>query len=97
MSTSQTFTVRGFKLRSASRRRFVVVAVQPEGYEYTIPHCYDPATHTYETRTFQSRAGASIIRRSDNLRTAQKEALKYGYRRGGAFAVVIDQHTGQEV
>lgn len=77
-----TFTVRGHKVRSASQRRYIVVAVRPE--PYVSEHS---GTHATFTR---------IIKRSDNLATANKAVEKYGCL-FGAFAVIIDSVTGEEI
>lgn len=76
-----TFNVRGHKVRSASRCRFIVVAVRPTDV-------------TYDGRIYA--AFASIIRRSDNYETAKTAARRYGFP-PGACAVVMDSTTGEEV
>lgn len=78
---TSTITVRGHKIRTRSNRRYVAVAVRPE-----------PVT----TPDGIYVAFATILMRSDNLATAKTKARLYGFP-PGAFAVVVDTTTGEEV
>lgn len=78
---TRTFTVRGHKLRTRTNRRFVVVAVRPE------PVTTDAGTYV---------AFADIRKRTDNIDTARTVARRYGFP-PGAFAVVVDLTTGEEI
>lgn len=77
-----TLTVRGRKVVSRSTRRYIVVAVRPTAFRGE-----DDWLYTSFVR---------IHKRSDNLETARTEQRKYG-RHNGAFAVVVDSVTGEEV
>jgi len=88
------FTVRGVKVRTASQRRFVVVACRPAD----VPEMrqtgrvvdgeieYAPTGHTL-------RAYTEIVKRSDSVATARK-ACRYVT---GGWCVVVDTVTGLEV
>lgn len=77
-----TFTVRGMKVVSRSARRYIVVAVRPTAFRGDDDWLYI--------------SFASIHKRSDNLETARTEQRKYGHH-NGAFAVIVDSLTGEEV
>lgn len=80
-ATTHTIHVRGIKVRTRTPRRYVAVAVRPE------PIVYDDYTYV---------AFAHVLKRSDSYETARKEAARYGFP-PGAFAVVVDLTTGEEV
>lgn len=79
--TTTTLTVRGQKVSNRSQRRYLAVAVRPEPRE--------TADGVYV-------AFAEILKRSDSLRTVRREQERYGFSRG-AFAVVVDSLTGEEI
>lgn len=96
---STTITVRGFKVRSASQRRYIVIVVRPEGYDFHTQR-YAPETGSFEPQTIRIKAGAFVCKRSDSIETARKHARDhndYGVSRARSFAVVVDSTTGQEV
>lgn len=80
--TTKTFTVRGHKIRTATTRRYVAVAVRTEDV-------------TTERGTYV--AFARVIKRSDAVATVKAEARRYGFGMSGEFAVVVDTETGEEV
>lgn len=85
MTKTTTFTVRGHKVRSASKCRFVVVAVRAE------PFVTEEGTYV---------AFAEIRKRSDSYATAQTHARRMrdnGGRGHGMTVVVVDTETGEEV
>lgn len=82
-----TFTVRGFKVRSQSRRRYVVCRVQPQDVFFT---------SSFDGKPITVKACAEIIKRSDSLATAQRYSRNYGLRHG-SFSVVVDTVTGEEI
>ena len=80
-TTTSTFTVRGFKLRTRSNRRYVAVAVRP-------------APVTTESGTYV--AFADVRKRSDNLDTLRRFQRSYGWETG-AYVVIIDTVSGEEI
>lgn len=78
---THTVDVRGHKVRTRTTRRYVAVAVRPKPIVY--------GDYTYA-------AFARVLKRSDSHETATKEAARYGFP-PGAFAVVVDLTTGEEV
>lgn len=87
-----TFTVRGVKVRTASQRRFVVVACRPEDF---LGRRWNGAENGYVPAAFTAFAPV-IVRRSDSFETARAAAAKYGFVPGG-FVTVVDTTTGEEV
>jgi hypothetical protein len=89
---TKTFQIRGVRVRTASARRFIVVAyratdVTGDRWDYRVQ---DLVPEVY--RAFPP----TIIRRSDNYETARKARDKYGQPKGG-WCVVVDSVTGEEV
>lgn len=81
---TQSFTIRGMKIRSRTPRRFLVVAVRPEPV-------------TTEGGTYL--AFATIEKRTDSITTA-RTFVRWMCNRGrgiGVAVVVIDTTTGEEV
>ena len=76
-----TITVRGHRVSNRSNRRWLAVAVRPEAV-VTERGTYVPF--------------AEVRKRSDNLGTVRREARRYGWA-NGAFMVVVDSLTGEEV
>lgn len=76
-----TFTVRGRKHRSDSKCRFIAVAVRP------VDFVAEDGVYVAFTRTIKRSADVSVVK---------KAAKRYGFGRG-AYAVVIDTTTGEEV
>jgi hypothetical protein len=91
-----TITVRNFKIRSASRRRYIVVIVQPHD-RTTVVAQWDRDTASMVSKPMTIPAGASIHKRSDDITVARAHARRFGFQTGGAFAVVVDTVTGSEV
>lgn len=85
---ARTIDVRGHRIRTATQRRYVVVAVRTADVNVSLAHAPGRVETYY--------AFASIIRRSDSLSTARTAARRYG-RVVGSFAVVVDLTTGEEV
>lgn len=81
---TSTITVRGRKIRSRSNRRYIAVAIRPE----------DVPAPGWESGVYA--AFATIIRRSDSIGPVRKAASDYGFHHG-AYAVVVDTTTGEEV
>lgn len=81
MTKSTTITVRGHKVSNRSQRRFLVVAVRPEAVET------DHGTYV---------AFADVRKRTDSIETARTTQRRYG-RAWGAFMVIVDSETGEEV
>lgn len=79
--TASTITVRGHKVSNRSRRRYITVHVRPE------PQVTAEGTYV---------AFAHVTKRSDNVETARKAARRHGISRG-AFGVVVDTTTGEEI
>ena len=89
-----TFTVRNFKIRSASQRRYVVVIVQPRDRTFVTQRWTGDG---FADETVVVPAGARVHKRSDSIATARAHAARYGFPTGGGYAVVVDTATGAEV
>jgi hypothetical protein len=90
-----TFTVRGRNVRSASKRRFIVVAVRPE--DITI-RAEDEAHRIFGREVGTYVAYHEIVARSDSIATARKRAERARQFHGiGVAIVVVDSTTGEEV
>jgi len=76
-----TINVRGHRVSNRTNRRFVVVGVRPE-------------PRVVGDKTFVPFA--EIVRRTDDITRARKVASKYGFS-NGAFAVVVNSETGEEI
>ena len=85
------FTIEGVTFRTASQRRFVVVAGRATGFEgrrwSSIAIDSEGRQGAYVPETFQPFKG--IVKRSDNVHTAKAAAAKHGTPAGG-FCVVVD-------
>jgi hypothetical protein len=107
-----TFTIRGFKVRSASQRRFIVVVGREHEYavvrdaktaEWITDSNFDPA------RVAAARAYPAVytvdtyipyvevFRRTDSIETARTVARRKSQSGFRGFVVVIDTATGNEV
>lgn len=81
-SGTKTFHVRGIRCRTRSPRRYAVVYVRPEATEF-------------DGNTYQPYA--RVEKRTDNLATARRECRRFGYSPSGAFQVIVDTTTGEEI
>lgn len=88
---TKTFTIHGMKIRSASQRRYIVVAGRHTEIAGTR---WDHRHEMYVPETF--KAFIETVKRSDNYETAKREQRKYG-RVSYGFVAVIDTTTGEEV
>jgi len=87
---TRTFTARGIKFRTATTRRFIVIAVRTEDSTFEGRDCWgEPVTRTI-------KAGVEIIKRSDSIATARTHRDRTG-RIAGAAVVVFDTAHGEEV
>lgn len=80
-ATTHRLTVRGIKVTTRTPRRFAVVSVRPEDFI--------EGDMVYV-------AFAEVIKRTDNFTTARQVQQRHGWGRG-AFTVIIDLATGDEV
>lgn len=95
--TTKTITVRGHRIRSASQRRFIVVAVRPE--DITI-RPEDEAARIFGREPGTYVAFARIEKRSDSAATAHAHKARFERARAGGIGVhfvVVDTVTGEEV
>lgn len=90
---TKTFTVRGVKMRTATQRRYVAVAVRPAG-TYRYWDAYEGATGAYVEEELP--ALATILRRSDRIEPLRAAIRRTG-RIIGAALVVVDTLTGEEI
>lgn len=86
------FTVRGMTGRTASQRRYIVVAGRPVDVD---AQEWDYRTESYVPARFVA-FGPEIVRRSDSIDTA-RAAVRRHSRIIGGFVVVVDTVTGEEV
>lgn len=89
---TKTFSIRGQKIRSASQRRYIVVACRPADF---VGQRWDYRVEAHVPETYKAFT-AHIVRRSDSLQVARAAARKVGFVAGG-WIVIVDQTTGEEV
>lgn len=77
-----SFEVNGFKIRTRTQRRYVVVATR------AMPFTNERGTYV---------AFAEVVKRTDNIETARKEENRRGVTDTRCYAVVVDTTTGRQV